>query len=518
MPSSMSKSPRNPFLSIFGLLLAPQLIAAQAIFNIPPDSITDYTSYDRIETCNAMARRVSKQVSNRKDSIAYKSRVFLTAPVDTTKSILRWSVGECMNKFDVETIAQHDFISKGKHSILSDAMQLYYQGRHFNRFFSLVDSVLKDAENADTVWKDMVVAFKMIEKSIEEVQPVNFKLMDSLQDKHVVPALLANREDLAAYEAYVRVLLDRVDRKYKNSRRAGAGEYQSLASMIDREVGARIRTDSSRSAHQIRLLLRSVYDKLHHFAILDSLKLGGPDGYFKALRANHKLAGFKNERSFFGLGVTQKFFTPLAFRVYRYDGEVWEAGSVKNIEYDLLQRGKPQIVMSMEALCRNETFHRSPRAWQRGIRTFECWDRYELIKWLKQQYPEIEVTIITSTRGHITEIALKDPSQEAELIKDSWWGYHKLPANILIYHTNYFNMGGLDRRRQDLLNENFQMYIDIPGVSPEVKYIHATLIGPDGRIITTLGLSYGAIKSAKEKLDAFYSWYQTRHEQQSEHR
>lgn len=504
----MSKLPRYCFLLLLGIWLAPKPTVAQAVFSIPSDSITDYTNYDRIETCNAMVARVKRQVADKKDSITYKSRVFLAASVDTTKSILRWNVGECMKKFDIKAIAQHDSLSQGKKSILSDAMQLYYQGRHFDRFFSLTDSVMQDAENSDTAWNAVVAAFRMIAGSIKTVQPVNFHLLDSLQDRYVVPALLANKEDLAAYEAYVRILLDRVDRKYEDSIGAGAEEYQSIVSMIDREVGDRVKTDTSRSAHFIRLLARSAYDKIYHLAILDSLKYGGPDGYFNAFRVNHKLAGFENERPFFGYGLTQKFFTPLAFKVYRYGGEVWESDSATNAEYDLLQHGKPQIVMSMEALCRNESFHRLPQEWQRGKRTFECWDRYELIKWLKQNYPEIEITIITSTRGHMTEIAFKDPYKEAELIRDSWWGHHKLPANILIYHTDFFNIGDLDRRRQDLSNENFQRYLDMPGVSPNLKYIHVTLLAPDGRVVTTFELGYGAIKSAQEKLDAFYSWYQ----------
>lgn len=531
----MSKLSRCFGLLLSGLLLVPDSVMAQAAFIIPSDSISDYSYYNRIETCNAMVNRVAMQLSRKVDSISYRAKIFIAEPIDTTSSVLRWNVQECMERFNISAISEHDSVRKGKKSILPDAMKLYYQGRHMDRFFALADSVMlevtgkavkfssiesdivnnsqrtADSETkGDTVgWWPVVSGFRIIADAIKAVKPVDFQLLDSLQDKYLIPILLDNKQDLKAYADYVNVLLSRIDRKYADSAEAGREEYEDLIVLINRDVGGKVDSDSSDAAIYIRTIKRDIYDKIYHLATLDSLRSRGPDGYFDALRVNHRLSGFKDERSF-SYGIAEKFFTPLAFRVYNYKGDVWSADSATNEEYNLLQSGRPQIVMSAEALCRNESFHRFPQTWQRGKRTFECWSRYEMIKWIKENYPDIEITLITSTRGHFTNIAYKDPYEEAEVIKDAWWGFHKLPANILIYHTDFFNLGDFDRRRQDLPDENRERYISMKGVSPRVPYIFATLIAPDGRVVTTFDLDYGAVAAAKLKLDSFYSWYQSR--------
>lgn len=490
------------------LYTVPSVLNAQVNFIVPSDSVVDYSHYDRIETCMAMKRRMGKQVANKRDSIAYKSQIFVSRSVDTVEHLLVWSVRECVKKFEVESIAGHDSVSRGKKSILAFAMELFYVGKYYDRFFYLTDSVMNNIEAKDTMYMAYVTAFSPISNAITSISPVDYNLYDSLQDKYVLQKLIQNKKDMSAYSIYAQVMYDRIDRMYDDSLEIDRDAYVKFASMIADDLDAHLAySDTSVEATRVKNLLRKAYDKIYYFSSLDSLRKNGPDSYFNSLKVNHTLAGFNNNRTFLN-GVTQKMFHPLAFKAFRYGGNEWNAGKLENIEYPLVTSGQPHLVMSLNVICRNERFHRVPEPWQRGPRTYECWDQYELIKWVKKHYPDIRISIITSTQGHVVHSAFKDPTEEAELIKQAWWGYHKLPADIVIYYTEYFIMPGLDKRRQDHPGENILRYQELIGNS-RMAQILPTLLAPDGRIVTTFPLGYSAIKYAKEILDPFYAWYKS---------
>lgn len=493
---------------LFALMLGclmPMALAAQAIFTIPNNLDTAYSNYDRIETCMVMANRVASQLASKWDSLEFKERIFQKMRIDTTKKITRRSVAQCMKKFRLESLAEHDSISRGKDSILPIAMSLYYVGEDYDKFYRLVDSLMIGQKIKDTDYKAYLSAFSIIQSAVFSVQPFNYDIIDSLQDKYILPILLKNQGDLKAYLNYATILLARIDRVYGDSLGKGKTEYEGLVSRIKNDLGERLEVGNSKEAMEIRGLIRGIYDKINYVATLDSLRISGPDGYFNSLRANHKLAGFKDERTFGG-GQTKKMFVPAAFKAFRYGKDVWASENGENEEYDFAKTGVPYVVMSFNALCRNEIFHRAREIWQRGETSFECWSQYEVIKWLKKTYPDIRMVIITHTHGHITELAIRDSNEEAELIRQAWWDFHKLPADIVVYETGYFNMPDVDRRREDFDNDNISKYRELIS-DKRASRIYPTLVGPDGRILTVLNFGEGATQKISEILNPFMIWY-----------
>lgn len=486
---------------------------AQVTFITPSDSITDFNQYDRIETCHALSKRMAKQLAAKLDSVGIKRQIFQSAPVDTTNDLLRWSVGECMRKFHISSVHHHDSVAR-TNTIMPTAIKLYYQGNFKDRFLLMIDSIMLGSQEVHDGYRGHYMAFSSIREAIGAVRPRDYDLIASLEDKYLMPEIIKAKDtgNIAAATEYYNIMLARVGHKYEDSIEASLPAYEEVIDSIQRFLSSHPGGDTSNETYSTRSTLRRVYDKINFATALDSLRRRGPDGYFDALRQSQRLAGFsENYELPNGQGYS---WTPLAFLGFRYGHDTWYADSTRsttkpeNKEYPLMSKQTPQLIIFLSALCREE--HKFLISWVRSsVQSRECWDRYEYIKWFHERYPDIPITIITSTTGNYDELATPDPYQEAELIKEAWWSFHKLPANIVIYHTDYFIMPEHDQRRQDIDNGNLRSYKEIPGISATLIELplEAILVGSDGRIITTLSLGWGAVKRTKEIVDSYYTWY-----------
>lgn len=501
------------FFVFVGLCGVTTTSRAQVRFVVPSDTITDFNQYDRIETCHALSKRMARHLTIKQDSIDIKKQIFVSEPVDSTSDLLRSSVRECMRKFHIPSIAFHDSVSRTS-TIIPTAIKLYFQGNWKDRFLLMVDSVMDDSKNSSNGYRAYTMAFSSIRSAIGAVRPTDHTLVAHLEDKYVIPRILMAKDtgDVAAAGEYYRIMLRRIEHRYKDSLGKGGQEYRQLAGLMKEDLDSHTGGDESSEAASIRINLRQVYEKINFISALDSLRSTGPDGYFNALRLNYSLAGLSDSSELGnGLGYA---WTPLAFIGFRYGGDVWYSDSAsgtdkpENKEYPLMSTEAPQLILFLSALCRDE--HRLLPTWaRRSVRSRDCWDKYAYVKWFHKRYPDIPVTIITSTTGHYDELAVPDPYQEAELIKEALWSFHNLPANIVIYHTDYFTMFDPDRRRQDLDDANLRRYKEIPGISSSLEELPlgAVLLGSDGRIITHIALGWGSVKRTREIVDPYYSWY-----------
>lgn len=501
------------------LAVVPIAASAQISFVIPDDSITDYSQYNRIETCLALFERTRKQLSRKSDSVYARTKIFVKALPDTTHERVRWSVHQCMEKFGPESIATHDSVMRGQ-SVKNVALRLYYIGKHKAQFLELVGTTLQEKGPADTGFRAALKRFEPVQAAINSVLPVNYTFLDSLVDVHIVPVLTGDPKNVPALSEYYDILYKRVTRIYDEDLERGLEGYRRLVARYRNEIVPIIAHDSSSHANQIRRLMLLAYDRINYVAALDSLRTRGPDGYFNALQVNHQLAGLSGNRMFIE-GVTQKMITPQAFVVYQYGKDPWQStttadGQIVNEPYLLSRDGKPYIYMWMNSLCRREHRNLISDALRNTTGERECWSNYEWIKWLNREYPDLPVTILTQTIGHYSELAMIDPHREAEFIRDKWWNYHGLKANILVQYVDYFNMQELDERREDIFEGNRYDWLELYGRRssfggrPESSF-YTSLVAPDGRIVANFpGFN---VKKSKEVLEAFQTWYDSSQKQ-----
>lgn len=499
--------------ALLAIFVTPFMVSAQVSFSIPPDSIIDYAQYDRIETCNALFQRMSKQLASRLDSTDFRTVIYISAPVDTTPLLIRRSVGKCIDKFGIDAIATHDSITRGK-SIIDEALRAYYIGERYERFWSLLDS-LTDRIKLDSGYMAYMEKIESVTMAISSIKPVNHTLIDSIHNKYLIPRLLEYKSDLNAYARYWRILFERLDRVYKDSISAGERKYEDLIERIYAEFPDTLIKSQAPGIGGIRWVLRALHDRLAHYAILDSLRIAGPDGYFSVLYSNSKKSGYDTTyRNDFYYGEDKQMFLPLGFIGYRYNGSLWTSDNtedgVTNREYPLFESSEPHLVMAFDHLCKREFSQNTLRVTSASVS--ECWSGVEYIKWFTKTYPEVRVTIITDTDGHYGNMVVADPRVESNLIRDFLWEFHKLPVDIVVYYTGSFTMSGVDQRRVDLTNDNKSRYADL--VNSPVPFMQPTLISSNGRIVRSFpyglvsgGISFGAVKNTEEFMNPFMEWY-----------
>lgn len=505
----------NRYIITLGCILAisPDVAKAQITFTIPPDSIVDYSQYDRIETCDALFSRMTEQLSEKHDSIAMRRSIFLSSRADTTSSRINWSIRQCMKSFDIESIGKHDSVLRAG-SIRNTALKLYYVGGYEDRFSLLADSIMRLPSRTDSGYRRLLKQFAIIETAIKSQQPTDWKMIESLQEKYLFSDLLANPHDIGAKAQYYSIFYGRALRSNAESIDSGLDKFTELVGQIQGDIGDKLASDSSYPANRIKGILRDSYDRINYMVALDSLASNGPEAFFRAFQLNHELAGLSGKRDLPG-GMSKKLTAPKAFVAYQYEGEVWQAShadtEIVNSEYQLEPDGRAYVVLWLDALCREENQLTRLGGLRDASPTRNCWPRYEWIKWFKSTYPDIPVKIITATVGHFSTLAMKDPYEEAELIKESWWGFHKLPADIVIYYRSFFNMHDVDGRREDVSNENMDMLTKTVGNSKSIMGTSGPdpvfLVAPDGTIVSEMFTGIKGVERSKKVLDAFYKWY-----------
>ncbi|HEX6534036.1 MAG TPA: hypothetical protein VF041_05535 [Gemmatimonadaceae bacterium] len=115
-----------------------------------------------------------------------------------------------------------------------------------------------------------------------------------------------------------------------------------------------------------------------------------------------------------------------------------------------------------------------------------CWPIYASLHRLAQRFPALEVTAAARTHGYFSEMAPPTPEQEATVLRDWWQGFHHLPGALAVTATDFWRLGGPDRRRIDRPTANETHYSF--GRSWEVRAGMAFLVDRNGIIVDAVEL------------------------------
>lgn len=159
------------------------------------------------------------------------------------------------------------------------------------------------------------------------------------------------------------------------------------------------------------------------------------------------------------------------------------------------------LVVFLRSDCRQETTLPGPHGrgdWRNGY----CWDTYAALRRLSERFPELDVTIVSQTTGHIGFSDLLPPQEEAKLLAAWWLDYHKLPGRLLVKETPFIRLPEYDNRRVDDEVENNLKYMIpfLPGADPRRAFI----VDTNGTIVHAGRLDKSSETAYVEILDALF--------------
>ncbi len=97
----------------------------------------------------------------------------------------------------------------------------------------------------------------------------------------------------------------------------------------------------------------------------------------------------------------------------------------------------------------------------RKIRSVSCWQSANMIKRLKQEFPDLEVTVISRTQGLFGGGPPLKHEEEAKEISHYFLGFFQIPGVQVISETEFIRIPGLDRRRIDMETKYQEEYSGI---------------------------------------------------------
>lgn len=200
-------------------------------------------------------------------------------------------------------------------------------------------------------------------------------------------------------------------------------------------------------------------DYLSRFSQLDSLRRSTA-GYVALVRANWARAGATPD-------------SPIGEHAKALVGEFWFAPGTRHAVPPSV-RPKPGALSLITFLddC--------------SSRTLQCLGTYASLQRIHQQFPDVELTIVTQTFGFFFDQEPPTPGEEAELYRRWWLEARQLPATLVVAQTPFTRMPAPDRRRMNQLTANQINYSF--GQRWKVSSRMSFLVDRDGIIIEAAAL------------------------------
>lgn len=285
---------------------------------------------------------------------------------------------------------------------------------------------------------------------------------------------------------------------------------QTIVSLIDGYSGDSIDAEYIRRDAPSDLALAR--ELLADNQILDSLRVSG-QAYARARRSIWKdvsgLSQINRDANIVHDRVKmigEKAAPLVGQYVYPRNGNVSSSAAsasrnVSDVSYP--SPGKINIVAFLYGGCRKETpiLIGKVRAHHKAL---DCLAAYTILKRIAKQYPEVELTVVTRTKGYLGMEGPLSPDVEVDMIKKWWIDNHKLPASLVIAETDYFRMpSSEDRRRIDVPDVNAENYIFLSEQKREKDIENKTfyLVDADGTILEADLINIYTERSLKPILD-----------------
>ncbi len=122
--------------------------------------------------------------------------------------------------------------------------------------------------------------------------------------------------------------------------------------------------------------------------------------------------------------------------------------------------GKVNAILFLQGGCHSNA-SRNPNRFVRKEGAENCWVDGALAKRLKQQFPKLEVIVVSRTFGTFGGGLPMTVEDEAKTLSNYILGFFQIPAMQTVVETEFVRMPGLDRRRLDIPTESQEDYKNI---------------------------------------------------------
>lgn len=478
-------------------------LSSQVVFEIPRP-VEDFSLYQFPLHCDALANRLSREMSIRKDSLFLENKLKMELKglrvIDSVSITMQLSIQKCLEGFDPNEFP----LGRDKYGIDHYELLtwLYWKAGDVKSFFSMIDrkeiSIPNDSLKTKNILRNSVLSM------IERTKPVNFRIYDSLVYSFFLSDALLHGENIGKFQerisqmekmASLRRLVDPQDHLNRLVDIVRIIDSMDLGRFSSSEVLDSVNGILNRIKHKHRYILSEVRKAEN----LDSLERFGPDGYFRGLMKNSHLAGFGTVRTP-PIPIGRKAPTISSMYVFSPEGKhvrltSHAGGSLENVSSSLPDISRPAVMIFID-----RPIPKSSRDFQnmsacgfggkgRYLGAESCHSMIQYLKFMNKTFPDLQVVMVVPTRGHLGQRLTSASKEEAELIRKVFQDFHGIHTSVVVYHTDFYNLPEPDERRVNLPPEYERYYKGngkgelYHGVSRSPNIIPGFILAPGGVII-----------------------------------
>lgn len=189
---------------------------------------------------------------------------------------------------------------------------------------------------------------------------------------------------------------------------------------------------------------------------------------------------------------------PIGVEAPELSGDWWYSnidGQIKQIEpRSPIENGKVTLVYFLQGGCHSH-YVSVPKGRNNGAPS-NCWKQIHRVRRIVDQYPNINLVVVSRTFGSVGNAPPLTPDQEADTLAHYFLDFHKLKGLHLIENTDYIRLSEYDDRKVDSETPNQLAYTfgnaKLSGLDAVV------MIDEKGEIFHFMGL-YGPLEHAAMK-------------------
>lgn len=432
-------------LNLLLLIIGSNCLSAQTLFQ-RPDTTPDYENYAYYEQCHAAIERVIAEVDNKdklwRDTISYDlTLVPRELPAVANK------VGKlCLSKLQLDTVALERahvvaaILSQAGMYEESDKL-LFRLVRSANETFPLHGSVLDSSGGKIGSIMGKVAGICTLRR------PAKFQDCRKFFD---VADSLVTESDSSWYAMLVAHELLKVERSF--------GMFDSMRTVSRKVLDLWEMQPPSRREAEVngRMLVVRGY-------IIPALKEGfleeelesltiSTDAYRKLRDSNwNRYAQFPINMS----GNPDNIVLPeiKGNWFFKNSYSIGDKNIILSSNYNSIEDvrrplpGKINVIAFLQGGCHGY----STRVTQgRDNAKMNCYPHISSLRRLKEQFPDIEITVVTKTYGLYANGAPLPPASEADTLASLFLGFHQIPGVQIVAEGEFLRIPGIDNRRVDV--------------------------------------------------------------------
>lgn len=437
------------------LMLIPNFLNAQVLFKWNSANI-DYSEYLSIDDCWAMSRRVIDSVDNVGDIWGGFLEFDYNARKRPYPKVVKDKVGMCLSNVDRREVTMWN------HSYLSLVASLLLVKDDDEEVERLTEQWF--GVRSDTSDSSIVLAIDGLILAHLNARPSRFQQADALFEKYLssnsrfvdpvrVLALVLTRFERAmdiADTSIAEAAIEKIeywDAQLTHEQRSSRFYNQILKPRI---------SDAFFIKYDAQILSGLKESTLTMYRVLDSVLSSATGWSFSTADHLVRVDEIKGDYLFQGNGSSTSSC---------HDMSPFKGG--------LPTPGKNSLVMLISGAdyCRYGN----------------CWKQFVVLNRLKQLYPNVEVVIVSGTRGFFQRLEPLSPEQESQKQCEHLLDFHKINGYLVVYNRPFFKLPGYDRRRIDDYDPNLQNFNEGGRSKGEFHrysgYLRFILIDKEGYIV-----------------------------------